>query len=617
VFSRQDGQADEETEMTNPNAVKTYIGCYYLTIIVNWGGGIGSSSWFAYRQGNTLACELLDDDTEKDATLFAFYLGDTFTPDNAINQDTHNWLQVQSVRDGVWLDCGDPMSGGDSHDFFTALTSPETPATLALATHAPYGVPPADNAIWMELVQGTSVVSVLNIDNLHNTVYWADVEMALITANPSVPVTTQQLLPGASDLNKRSYDRADFWYLFLHNADFSGTRVTNSNLSNVTFSGTANFSGTVLDGSNLSGCNLDGANFRNASLKDVDLSKASLKESDFTGAVLDNCTFESADLTGADLALATLSDLTKPIRITRDKTNRTVFSNARVNKILTHALDHNDNDIYIWSYAQMDGVKFMTPDPQNPGKAILDGTLNHLVAQYAVLTGVQFSAVKEPSLRFADLSYAELGGAALAQADLEYATFDHATLSTPDGLLRCNLSEANLMGATFTNADMSYAQMPYCYLYGNGAALVGANIMQADFSGAYLVAADFSGIKDKKAAGVNFDGACLTNAKFTGTVLSLVNSERATSFAKACLQGVDFSGASVGGVNFTGAAVSMENGTLIVHGGLVDKSKIHYHATRKPTSTAGATCPSGQTGPCTGTMWNADDSPMTDWYYGP
>ncbi|WLG42757.1 pentapeptide repeat-containing protein [Pseudomonas sp. FP1740] len=602
--------------MTNPNAVKTYIGCYYLTIIINY-GKIGSNTWFAYRQGNSLACELLDDDTVKDATLFAFYLGDTFTPDNSLNLGTHNWLQVQSVRDGTWLDCGSPMSGGNSHDFFIALTSPQTPATLALATHDPYGIPPADNAIWMELVQGQSVVSVLNIDILNNTVSWADVETALIFANPSVPVITQQLFPGASDLRKRSYDRADFWYLFLNNADLSGTRVTNSNLSNVTFSGIANFSGTVLDGSNLSGCMLDGANFRNASLKDVDLSKASLKGSDFTGAVLDNCNFESADLESADLALATLSDLTKPIRITRSTDNRTIFTNARVNKILTHALDHEDNDIYIWSYAQMDGVKFMTPDPKNPGKAILDGTLNHLVAQYAVLTGVQFSAVEKPSLRYADLSYAQLGGAALAQANLEYATFDHATFSTSNGLLRCNLSEANLMGATFTNADMSYAQMPYCYLYGNGAALVGANIMQADFSGAYLVAADFSGIKDKNAVGVTFDGACLINAKFIGTALSLVNQERATSFAKACLQGVDFSSASVGGVNFTGAAVSTDNGTLTVHGGREDKHKIQYHATRKPTDTAGATCPSGQTGPCSGTMWNADDAPMTDWHYGP
>ncbi|MBC3345557.1 pentapeptide repeat-containing protein [Pseudomonas sp. SWRI196] len=602
--------------MTDPNAVKTYIGCYYLTITVNY-GGIGSNTWFAYRNGDSLACELLDDDTEKDSTLFAFYLGDTFTPDNAVNQDTHNWLQVQSVRDGVWLDCGSPMTGGDCHDFFVALTSPDTPATLALATHAPYGIPPADNAIWMELIRGRSVISVLDIDIIADTVTWKDVELALVSANPSVPVTTQQLLPGASELNKQSYDQADFWYLFLHNVDFSGTRVTNSNLSNVTFSGIANFSGTVLDGSNLSGCMLDGANFRNASLKDVDLSNASLKGSDFTGAVLDNCNFESADLESADLALATLSDLAKPIRITRDKKKRTIFSNARVNKILTHAIDDKDNDIYIWSYAQMDGVKFMTPDPKNPGKAILDGTLNHLVAQYAVLTGVQFSAVEKPSLRYADLSYAELGGAALAQADLAYATFDNATLSTSDGLLRCNLSEANLMGATFVKADMSYAQMPFCYLYGNGAALVGANIMQADFSGAYLVAADFSGIKDKNAAGVNFDGACLINANFTGTVLSLVNSERATSFAKACLQGANFSGASVGGVNFTGAAVSTDNGTLIVHGGREDKHKVQYLVTHKPTNTAGATCPSGQTGPCTGTMWNADDAPMTDWHYGP
>lgn len=601
--------------MTNPNAVKTYIGCYYLTIIVNY-GGIGSNTWFAYRNGNSLACELLDDDTEKDATLFAFYLGDTFTPDNAINQDTHRWLQVQSVRDGVWLDCGSPMSGGDCHDFDVALTSPDTPATLALTIHDPYGIPPADNAIWMELIRGRSVISVLDIDIIANTVTWKDVELALISANPSVPVITQQLLPGASELNKQSYDKADFWYLFLHNVDFSGTRVTNCNLSNVTFSGIANFSGTVLDGSNLRGCTLDGANFRNASLKNADFSGASLKECDFTGAVLDNCNFESADLGSADLSLATLSDLTKPIRITRHVNKRTIFSNARVNKVLTHALDSEDDDIYIWSYAQMDGVKFMIEDPDHPGTAILDGTLDNLIAQYAVLTGVQFGAVDSPSISAADFSYAQLGGANLVNADLSYTKFDHATFSTPDGKHRCNLSGAYLLDASFSNADLSFAMMPLCYLYGNSATLVGATITQVDFAGAYLVATNFSGLGGQNAAGVTFDGACLINARFTGVDLSTIDDQRACSFANACLQGVDFSGANTVGVNFIGAAVSTDEGTLTVHGGREDMTPIAYNVTRMPKDTTGATCPNGQTGPCTGTMWHANDAPMNTWNYG-
>ncbi|BBP59988.1 pentapeptide repeat-containing protein [Pseudomonas sp. St316] len=601
--------------MTDPNAVKTYIGCYYLTVTVNY-GGIGSNTWFAYRNGNSLACELLDDGTEKDATLFAFYLGDAFTPDNAVNQDTHNWLQVQSVRDGVWLDCGSPMTGGDCHDFFVALTTPDTPATLALTNHDPYGIPPTDNAIWMELIRGRSVISVLDIDIIANTVTWKDVELALISANPSVPVTTQQLFPGASELNKQSYDKVDFWYLFLHNADFSGTRVTNSNLSNVTFSGIANFSGTVLDGSSLRGCTLDGANFRNASLKDADFSNASLKGCDFSGAVLDNCNFESADLESADLALATLSDLTRPICITRDVKSRTIFSNARVNKNLTHAFNGDDDDIYVWSYAQMDGVQFMMEDPDHPGVAILDGTLDNLIAQYAVLTSVQFGAVDSPSISYSDFSYAQLGGANLVNANLAYAKFDHATFSTPDGKHRCNLSGAYLLNASFSSADLSYALMPFCYLYGGKATLVDATIKQVDFTGAYLFATDFSGLGGQNVAGVTFDGACLINAKFSGVDLATVEDQRACSFASACLQGVDFSGANTKGVNFAEAAVSTAQGTLTVHGGREDTTLLTYHITQMPKDTADATCPNGQTGPCTGTMWHADGAPMTDWHYG-
>ncbi|WP_260957929.1 pentapeptide repeat-containing protein [Pseudomonas citri] len=603
---------DEETEMTNPAVVKTYIGCYYLTVVIN--NGLSTSTWFAYRQGDSLACKLSDNGNLDDATLFAFYLGDSFTPDS-VSLGAHNWLQVQSVSDGAWLDFGSSIPGGAKGDFYVALTYPDTPATLALSSGTKYGIPPSNNTIWMELVQGKSVVSVFYIDILDNTVVWTDVEKAVEFANLSAPVTTKQLLPAAWDLNKQSYDGTDFGYLFLDNADFSETRVTNSNLSHVTFSGTANFPEAVLDGSNFSGCKLDGASFCNASLKGADFSNASLKGCDFAGAVLDNCNFEGADLANADLSLASLSDLTQPIRITRDVNNRTIFSNARVNKVLTHVFDGENNDLYIWSYAQMDGVQFMMEDPDHPGAAILDGVLDNLIAQYAVLTGVQFGAFDSPSIRYADFSYAQLGGANLVKANLEYAKFDYAIFSTPDGKHRCNLGKAYLLNASFSNADLSYAMMSYCYLFGNKATLVGATILQVDFTGAYLVATDFSGLGGKNAAGVTFDSACLINAKFNDVDLTTVQDQRACSFANACLQGVDFSGANTNGVNFAGAAVSTDTGTLTVHHGREDTKQISYKVTVTPTDTTGAMCPNDQTGPCTGTMWHSNDAPMNDWNY--
>ncbi|WP_448724164.1 pentapeptide repeat-containing protein [Pseudomonas farris] len=592
--------------MTDPNYVRSYIGCYSLSKTIK-----GLGTWFVYRQGNSLACKQME---IKDAAVFAFYVGVPFTPDFPFGGDTHNWLQVQSVPDGTWLGCGSIITGTD--DANIGLISADRPPTLSLMSKGPYGIPPATDALWMELIQGNAVAAALWIEILDGSVIWMEPTAATIAYNPSEANTAHQVIPGASGLCKQSFDRVDFGYIFLFDVAFSGSQVTNCNLSNVTFSGIANFSGTVFDGSDLSGRMLDRANFRNTSLKDVNLSGASLKGCDFTGATLDNCNFEGADLTGADLALATLADSAKPIRITRSDKNRTLFTGARVNKALTHVLDNGD-DVYNWSYAQLDGASFMTPDPKNPAVPIPDGQLSHLIAQHAVLTGVQFSAVKNPDMRKADLSNAQLGGAAMTGAYLQYAKFDGAIFSSPDGMQRCNLSEANLMNATFTNADMSYAQMPFCYLYGNSAALVGANIMQADFSGAYLAAADFSGIDGKKAAGVNFDGACLVNATFAGTTLSTVSQQRAASFAKACLQGVNFSDAKVDGVNFAGAAVSTGNGSLAVKGGTKNGTSIDYGATVKPTNTGGATCPNGQTGPCSGTMWNAEDAPMTQWHYGP
>ncbi len=67
-------------------------------------------------------------------------------------------------------------------------------------------------------------------------------------------------------------------------------------------------------------------------------------------------------------------------------------------------------------------------------------------------------------------------------------------------------------------------------------------------------------------------------------------------------------------MNFAGAAVSTSSGKLTVIGGREDGSQISYAATVTPEDTDGATCPSGQAGPCTGAMWTASDAPMTEWH---
>ncbi|SOE74751.1 hypothetical protein SAMN05446635_5460 [Burkholderia sp. OK233] len=55
--------------MTNPNSVKSFIGCYKISRIVQ-----GLGTWYVYRQGDSLACKEMD---YKDADVFAFYLGET------------------------------------------------------------------------------------------------------------------------------------------------------------------------------------------------------------------------------------------------------------------------------------------------------------------------------------------------------------------------------------------------------------------------------------------------------------------------------------------------------------------------------------------------------------
>ncbi|MPV67375.1 pentapeptide repeat-containing protein [Burkholderia sp. BE17] len=334
--------------MVDPNSVRSCIGHYSISKTVN-----GLSTWFVFRQGDTLTCKQMD---IKDTGVFVFYAGAPLTPDLPFNGGTHERLQVQSLLDGTWLDRGSAIL--DTDDANIALIFPNTPPTLGQASTGPYGIQPANNAIWMERVGDRSAVAAFRVCILYESVFWMKPTAATIASSPSEDVTTHQALSSASDLDKQSYDRVDFGHLYLYEADFSGTKVTSCNPSNVTSSGIANFSCTVLDGSALSGRRPDSASFCNASLNDVDPSGASVKGCGFAGATLDNRNFE-----GADVALAILADPTQPILITRSAQNRTVLTNARVNKVLTYALDDLD-DICDGSHAQMDSASFMTWRPR-------------------------------------------------------------------------------------------------------------------------------------------------------------------------------------------------------------------------------------------------------------
>ncbi len=370
--------------MTNLSSVYEYIGCYAISFTLN------GSCMFVNRTADGLACTATD---IQDAALFAFYLGDFVgTAADSGNLSTLDiyQLQVQLMLEGTWVDSGKMLDGKVLDGYAVALTSPDEAPPFKMWIKSTTGIPQAsDNIVIAYVIWGTSYV--FDAPPKTTSAHWVLGIAGFLIEESQLFVNAHPIFPGMSGLTQQSRDGFNFGYLFLNNASFGGVRVTNCNLSNVTFKGDTKFTGTVLDGSNFSGCKLDGAIFHGASLKNVDFSGASLKGCDFTGAVLDNCNLERADLTGANLALATIADPTKPIRITRSVTSPTIFTNACVNKALTHSTDGDGDDIYDWSFASMEGASFQVPAPDDTSRAIPDGQLEGLIARYADLTRVRFS----------------------------------------------------------------------------------------------------------------------------------------------------------------------------------------------------------------------------------
>jgi len=421
-------------------------------------------------------------------------------------------------------------------------------------------------------------------------------------------------IPHPSVLKQQPQNGIDFGHIYLVNTDFAGAHLINCNFSRTTI-GRSQFHNAILDGSNFAGRDLQGSTFQGASLKNVDFSGAVLKNVDFTGATLDNADFSGADLSGANLSQAIISSPGNPIRIGGTTANRTIFAGAKIRNALRKVAADPSDYRCDWSYANLDGASFLIADQDQPQNMVPDVRLSYLIARNAILTNLHLSGNGHIArLEHADLSNSELSGTLLVGAILDYADLSGIRAANPDGNSPCNLSEAQMLYVRFNEANLTNVEMPYCYFFGTGASMAGAILKHVNFVGAYLVAADFSQIADKDAQGCNFDGACLANASFSGTNLSELEG-KPTSFVRACLQGVDFRGVNANGANFVDAAVSTGSGTLAIKQGFVDGTNIPFGPTLLPDSTNGATCPNHGSGPCSGAMWNSDNSPMTEWHY--
>ena len=248
------------------------------------------------------------------------------------------------------------------------------------------------------------------------------------------------------------------------------------------------------------------------------LDKADLNQVVLTNAVLDGVSLAGANLGGADLDGASLG-----------------CAGSRCANLAGAILDG----------ARLNGAKL---DGANLAGASLKGAL------------LQRASLQCAGSQCVDLRQAQLQGAVLSQANLTGANLYGAALTRNGAglaatligahLKNVNLSFAKLSGANFSGASFYSAYPGKCGTTQPNhagptiqcASAYAADITDANFSSAYLYAADFSNARIR---GGSFAGAVLVSAEFSAASITSDSNGAGTDFSRAYLQGADLGGASV------------------------------------------------------------------------
>ncbi|GAA1990797.1 pentapeptide repeat-containing protein [Catenulispora subtropica] len=400
----------------------------------------------------------------------------------------------------------------------------------------------------------------------------------------------------------------------LHGTVFTDTDLTNAHFENLDLTGMV-FSGATLPGVHFNGTNLSQTTFSDSAdkkadlsavdftvsktihgarfsceLLDSDLSGMDLKDVDFTGAILKGTNFH-----GCDLRPATFSS---PPTWSDDANHLTNLSQAVV--------DYSTLGLN-WSFMNLIEAKILNRPKDLTG----------LNAQSSLMQGWELSS---HNLADAILSDTNLCGATLSYCNFKLAKMDGAQLQKYDAsdraavLTGSQMEDVNLSGANLTGTSLSGV-----YLYGQSASLSKAIVQDTDFSGAYLEGAAFRSVADNQCEGVNFDYACLVNADFTGTKLITSPNGESVHMNKACLQGANFTDAQLYGADLSAAAVDENPGVIMVtiptswpDEGKGETVPIEYSQGTIGIETAtnsSTTCPAGSLGPCSGAALHSDQAP--------
>lgn len=346
------------------------------------------------------------------------------------------------------------------------------------------------------------------------------------------------------DLSNEDFSGFDFTGAVFTNADLGGTDFTSAKLAGANFSS----NGTRLEQTNFSGTTLTCASFVNTDVSVASSFAGSVFAEDFScyldleGATIDFANFEAADwrffnLTGSAMLNVpdTLSSLSAPLDLSG------IILNG-VQWLAGKTLDH----VNLGCYARQPGQTTVCPTPS--------GTAVCSTLQQSVLTGASLrkACLSGADLESAFLSFSNLDGADMSQADL---------LALPGGNKAVTLEGAFMRNVNLTGADLTGVRAQNVNFYsasGGKADASGVTAPGADFSGAYLAFADFSGSGSlSNFQGTTWNGAMLLGANFSQADLGVntsggVNSGSNTSFDGAYMQGTIFeNGAVLDDVDFT------------------------------------------------------------------
>lgn len=396
-----------------------------------------------------------------------------------------------------------------------------------------------------------------------------------------------------SKLEGAKFNGASLNNVLLLGADLTNCDFSNALLENMDFTfemelapQTINWKGASFKNCNFKKVSLKNVNFENCYFENCDFTKATLKSTSFIGATIFGCNLTNCDLTNLIIGegdnkvrfyAGNLSDYDK-------SSPKTILNEA----IFDYSLIAGD-----WSLLNFKGSSMQGDIPMDltnlkgactvfeAGFDLNGRTIENANFRYSEIVEVDLRNSRStgdlgPDFSDANLSKCNFKGSILKRAKFELANLEVGILSYS------NLSYSDFTGAVIggdseqRSADLEYSVLENVNFQGaflagvslKGCTLTGSNLAEsiiylANFEGAYLVASNFSNIKDGLCQGVNFSGACLVNANFTGTTATNYKG-KPTDFDKACLQGTNFEDANLIGVNLEDAGVDFNNGEFLV-----------------------------------------------------